>query len=225
MKSVYGTPSAFRLTVKLCVLVFGLLFTLNFGQTNTKVPVEVIDDLPPRLFVAPSPFTPSCKYEKPGEFHLRNNPDASTWAINGGGCLFRFNVNTGLGNTFEGSLKIFDSHGVTVAEALPDSIGWNNLGNFPDSAIIFFNVYWNGTYSGSGGDVVHEGTYTAQLHFRLPNLTEPIVLQEIFYVKKPSGAKNNTCGTGYSLAFIPALGFKLRRPLKKALLKIFRRPS
>jgi len=132
-----------------------------------------------------------------------------------------------LGEQNEASLKIFDSYGATVAEAVPDSNGSiyvENI-NYIKNAIFNIDIYWNGTYTGSSNDLVHEGTYIAQLQYRLPTSTNPTVLEQSFYVKKPDGAKNNQCGTGYSLAFIPAVGFKFRRSLKKAILKILRRSS
>jgi hypothetical protein len=202
--------------IELSVFIITIFFakTDSFARTN----------VPPFLSVGPSSFIPSCLYEKPGEFHLRNNPNAPIWAKIAGGCEFWFPLDSGLAENIEVSLEIFDSYGATIAKATPDSAGVIYVDS-DTNYIRTIRIYWNGTSSGPGSDIVHEGTYTAQLHYRIPNSANPIVLEQNFYVKKADGAKNNTCGTGYSLAFIPAAGFKFRRPFKKVFRKIFGRPS
>ena len=190
---------------------------------NKKAQVQIISkaNLSPRLIVVPDPSKPTCKHETPGTFYLMNNPNARNWVrIDEAGIVFTFKISFS-SETVTGSIKVFDEAGTMVNSAssqdLLASLSYNP--NNP-SSVFDYDIYWNGTRS--DGDYVHPGLYTAELTCRAQGFPNPTILTQSFYMEKPaSPVKSNACGTGYLVAFIPPIGFRLKRPL----LKFFRRTS
>jgi hypothetical protein len=103
-----------------------------------------------------------------------------------------------------------------VDELIAIPASWNSA----DSSGYDYDIYWNGTKS--NGDLVHPGIYSAELKYRTQESPNTATLTGSFYMEKPaSPVKGNLCGTGYLVAFIPPIGFRLKRPL----LKFFRKSS
>jgi hypothetical protein len=198
-----------------CFLAALLISGAPLSSSAAVVPVKVVSSEQTRLLVVPDPSSPTAMHELPGKFYFSYQPNARDWVrTDRGGVVISFMVQPSAFFTAS-SLKVFDSYGTAVATAegslvIPSSWLANN------SSVYDYDVYWNGTKT--NGDFVHEGVYTAELKYTLAGATDPVVLSGTFYMNQPAytDVKKNTCGTGYALALIPAIGIRLRRSLLSA---------
>jgi hypothetical protein len=172
------------------------------------------------LVVVPNPSTATGTREIPGVFHASDNPRARDWVREDqAGVVFSFDFvpdSQGIPIT----VKIFDSFNSTVALA---SGVLGNSSNAQNS-VTQANVYWNGTTS--DGQFAHQGAYTVEIQCQFPGQASPTIGQSGFYLTKPDSG-HSTCGGNYSMAFLPAIWLKSRKPLlrfSKSILKRIRRP-
>jgi hypothetical protein len=170
---------------------------------------------PGKFTIVPNPSKPICTRESAGEFHAQDNPNARNWVReDGAGVVFSFGY---IPDTpgIQVTVKIFDSYNTLIASAS------GVIGNFFDTnnSTMKAGIYWNGTTS--NGELSHEGFYSVQMQLLLPHQTKTTTLQENFYLTKPDSG-HSTCGGNYSIAFLPAIWLKTRKPLLrfvKTLLK------
>jgi hypothetical protein len=206
-------PGSFQYFIFLAVV-----FCFHCSLCQQASAVTVRSEPPTQLLVVPNPSSPTCVREVPGALHITHQPNARKWVrADEAGVIFTFKITPALINFTQSSFKIFDAYGTSVAvtdETIALPAGWNSA----DSSAYDYDIYWNGTKS--NGDLVHPGIYTAELKYRTQESPNPATLTGSFYMEKPSSpVKGNLCGTGYLLAFIPAIGFRLKRPLLKAFRK------
>jgi hypothetical protein len=174
-------------------------------QNNQKVQVKVINSAANTNFsIVPNPSNPNTDHEAPGEFYARNNTKARDWVrADGAGVVFTFQcVPDTAGINID--IKIFDSFNSMISSAS------GVIRDSSISSVINVDIYWNGTTS--DGKLAHEGAYKAQIKCLLPHQTEPEILSGDFYLTKPDSG-HSTCGGNYSIAFLPAIWLKTRRPL------------
>jgi hypothetical protein len=191
---------------------------------NRKVKVQTIaeNSLSHRLIVVPDPSKPTCTRETSGIFILENKPRARDWIrTDGAGIVFTFKISPS-NESVTGSIKVLDEAGTVVNSASSrDMLASLNYNPNNILSTYDYDIYWNGTKS--GGDYVHPGVYTAELTCSTQGSAHPTTLTQSFYMEKPDyfPVKSNSCGTGYLVAFIPPISFRLKRPL----LKFFRKTS
>jgi hypothetical protein len=135
------------------------------------------------------------------------------------GISFSFNAFITKEDSTEVSLKIFDTFGSEVASAEPDKSRFLKDIDTNFNMVTTVRIYWNGTTTHSPSAYVHEGTYSAELQFQRKNEKDPVVFRHEFYLEKPNSG-HSTCGGDYSIAFIPALWLKSRKPLIRFFMKI-----
>lgn len=132
---------------------------------NRKVQVQVRGNVKTELVVAPNPSRPSLIHERPGEFHLRHNPNAINWISkdkSGVAIIFQIQLNDLKTPVIGGQLVILDMMGNKVIADPETDYKWLNLftkdavvsnqkhsniipGNWDaNGAIHEFVVYWNG---------------------------------------------------------------------------------
>jgi hypothetical protein len=188
-------------------------------RDNRKAQVSVITTtFPDQMLIVPNPSWPTNMREKAGYFYLTNNPNALDWVrIDQSGIVIRFRVFVGADDSTTCGLKIFDSFGNEVASAEPfngdylRNVAAMSSADVPD-AEVNVDIYWNGTTTKLPVEFVHEGIYLAEFTFRRKNDTRPTVLKQEFYMKK-TDVGHSTCGGNVSIAFLPAVWLKTRRPL------------
>jgi hypothetical protein len=172
------------------------------------------------LVVVPNPSTATATREIPGVFHASDNPMARDWVREDqAGVVFTFNFvpdSQGIPIT----VRIFDSFNSTVVSAS------GVLGNssYAQNSVVQANIYWNGTTS--DGQLAHQGDYTVEIQCQFLGQTSPTIGQSSFYLTKPDFG-HSTCGGNYSIAFLPAIWLKSRKPLlrfSKSIRKRLRRP-
>jgi len=132
---------------------------------NRKVRVEVRGNVKTELVVAPNPSRASLVHERPGEFHLRHNPNAINWVSKdkaGVAIVFHIQLNEPKTPVIGGQMVIQDMIGNTVIADPETDYKWLNLfnndavvsnqkhsniipGNWDASGAVHeFVIYWNG---------------------------------------------------------------------------------
>jgi hypothetical protein len=167
-----------------------------------------------------SPSRPTIAREEAGHFSLQNNIWARSWVMEDhAGISYSFNAFITKEDSTEVSLKIFDTYGSEVATAEPDKTSYLRDIDTNFNTITTVRIYWNGTTTHSPSTYVHEGIYSAELQFQRKNEKDPVSFRHEFYMEKPDSG-HSTCGGNYSIAFIPALWLKSRKPLIRFFMKI-----
>jgi hypothetical protein len=202
------------------IIILAAVSCYQYSLCQQVPAVTVRSEPPTQLLVVPNPSRPTCIREVPGALHITNQPNARNWIRqDAAGVVFTFRITPALFHFTQSSFQIFDSYGTSVAvvdELIAIPASWNSA----DSSGYDYDIYWNGTKS--NGDLVHPGIYSAELKYRTQESPNTATLTGSFYMEKPaSPVKGNLCGTGYLVAFIPPIGFRLKRPL----LKFFRKSS
>jgi hypothetical protein len=185
-------------------------------KNNQKVQVRVFNNsMPQEVTIIPSPTKPILVREKPGEFYVRDNPNARNWVrMDQAGIVFTFDLSpdpAGINTT----IKIFDVYNsitVSASGVLGISDSTNSLSQT--------DIYWNGTTS--NGEFVHEGLYSVQVQLSSSHQSSPTILQGSFYLTKPDTG-HSTCGGNYSIAFLPAIWLKTRKPLLNSIKKLLKK--
>jgi hypothetical protein len=188
---------------------------------NQKVKVSVSSSASPTgLDIFLNPSRPTIEREEAGHFSLQNNPRARSWVREDhSGISFSFNAFISKEDSTEVSLKIFDTFGSEVASAEPEKSRYLKDIDTNFNTITTVSIYWNGTSTHSPSTYVHEGIYSAELQFQQKNKKDPVVFKQNFYMEKPDSG-HSTCGGNYSIAFLPALWLKSRKPLIRFFMKI-----
>jgi hypothetical protein len=211
--------SAFlMMSILVCIVLSGN------ALSQTPLPAARPDSLafPTGFDVFMSPSRPTVAREEGGHFSLQHNPSARSWVMmDRAGVSFRFQAYISREDSTEVSLKIFDSFGSEVATAVPDKTNYLRDIDTNFNRVTIVSFYWNGTTTHSPSTYVHEGIYSAELQFLRKNEKDPIKFKQNFYMEKPESG-HSTCGGNYSIAFMPALWLKSRRPLLRAFLKIMK---
>jgi hypothetical protein len=199
------------------VFLTAFFFHTALGQDNSQVNVIVTGVLSSTLTITPNPSKPIFSHEVPGRFNVRNNLNARDWVRNDqAGVVFTFNFISYTAD-ITADITIFDSFGAKVAAA-SGILG----GYLPDSNYVNADIYWNGSFS--NGDIAHEGAYTAELQYRSSIQDAPTKIKGSFYLTKPDFG-HSTCGGNYSMAFLPALLLKTRKPLLHFIKNILKKPN
>lgn len=149
---------------------------------NRKVRVEVRGNVKTELVVAPNPSRASLIHERPGEFHLRHNPNAINWVSKdkaGVAIVFQVQLNEPKAPVIGGQMVILDMMGNKVIADPETDYKWINLFNkdavvsnqkhsniIPgtwdtNGAVHEFVVYWNGFTK--NGNKAAPGVYRAIL--------------------------------------------------------------
>lgn len=141
------------------------LFGNKPSVNNRKVRVQVRGSVRTELVVAPNPSRATLIRERPGEFHLRHNPNAIDWVLKdkaGVAIVFQIQLKEPKTPVIGGKMVILDMMGNTVIEDPETDYKWLNLftkdavvtkqkhsniipGNWDaNGAVHEFVVYWNG---------------------------------------------------------------------------------
>ncbi len=141
------------------------LFGNSPSVYNRKVQVEVRGSVKTELLIAPNPSRASLIHERPGEFHLRHNPNAINWVskeMAGVAIVFQIQLDELKTPVIGGQMVILDMMGNKVIADPETDYKWFNLFNkdavvsnqkhiniIPDNwdtngAVHEFVVYWNG---------------------------------------------------------------------------------
>jgi hypothetical protein len=134
------------------------------------------------------------------------------------GISFSFTAFITKEDSTEVNVRIFDTYGSEVASAAPEKSRYLRDIDTNFNTITTVRIYWNGTTTHSPSTYVHEGIYSAELQFQRKNEKDPVVFRHEFYMEKP-GSGHSTCGGNYSIAFLPALWLKSKKPLMRFLRK------
>lgn len=200
-------------------------------RDNRKVQVSVIATaFPDNILIIPNPSWPTNMRENAGYFYLTNNPNAIDWVrIDQSGIVIRFRVFVGADDSTRCGLKIFDSFGNEVATAEPFNGDYlRNVAALPSADVsdaeVNVDIYWNGTTTTLPVEFVHEGIYLAEFKFQRKNDASPTVLKQEFYMKK-TDVGHSTCGGNVSIAFLPAVWLRTRKPLLLLVKNMLKRKS
>jgi hypothetical protein len=213
-----------------CAILFPFCL---FAQTNslaTSSDTSAATTLPKDITIFPNPSWPTNLREKAGYFFLTNYPLARDWArMDASGVVISFTVYIGAADSTTCGLKILDSYGTEVAVADPfhgsflRNIISESYSGTSDTQVTI-DMYWNGTTTSLPVEFLHEGMYLAQLTLQTKTDACPTVLEKEFYIKK-TDVGHSTCGGNCTIAFLPAIWIKTRKPLLHVIRKYLKKQT